>query len=383
MSTTLRRWGPGRWGPRRWGRAGLVLAGLLIGLLAAELISRALGGAEGDFLLAGAPSAGTAALIEPDPRTLWRLRPDAHTVAAGVEFRVDVRTNSLGLRGPEPGPPGPLRVLALGDSFTLGAQVPEDAVVSSRLADLLTTQHGRPVEVHNGGVDGFGTRQAIAQLERLAGPLRPQVTVLFFFLGNDPWENARFQQRRAELAAGGGGKKKAPPLLTGWLLTHSHLFSRLRATWSAWTGDVPESVRERYVEELQRFTTTPAPDGFWEQTGADLHDFDSTCRRLQQRCLLVLAPPAFVVAEQRAAVTFQAFGLDPATLDLGAPARQVESLRPPGLPVLDLTPALRAAADAGARPYFAYDGHWTAAGHDVAAQATAQALLPLLPGGRP
>ena len=49
-----------------------------------------------------------------------------------------------------------------------------------------------------------------------------------------------------------------------------------------------------------------------------------------------------------------------------------------GIPYLDLTAALRAAASAGDLVYFPDDGHWNAHGNDVAAGAGAQVIRPWL-----
>jgi hypothetical protein len=63
-------------------------------------------------------------------------------------------------------------------------------------------------------------------------------------------------------------------------------------------------------------------------------------------------------------------GMDDQGWDRGLVARRLEEIgRVLGLPVLDLTPALRR-ADRGllGGPYYIYDGHWNARGHRVAAE---------------
>ena len=45
------------------------------------------------------------------------------------------------------------------------------------------------------------------------------------------------------------------------------------------------------------------------------------------------------------------------------------------IPVLDLLPPMRDAAEAGRRLYFGVDVHWSAAGHEVAARSVAEFLI--------
>jgi len=361
-------------------RLALLVAGCVVALGLGEVLSRRLGGAQGDFLLAGGLSQGTASLIEPDPTLLWRLQRDAHATVAGLEFQTTVRTNDLGLRGPPMTAPAPgtVRVLVVGDSFTLGAQVAEEETMAARLQPLLAAEMSRPIEVYNGGVDGYGTRQETLRVEEVARPLSAKVVVLNLFLGNDLWENTRFEARRAEVTEGRGGRSKQPVGVADWLAGRSHLFARIRATWTAWTGRVPAATRQRYAQELALFTTAPVPDAVRDATADALRDHAATCTRMRLRCLVTLIPPAFAVATDRAAPTLRAFGLDPTTQDLDAPSRLVKQLMPASLPVVDLRPTLRAAAQTGTHLYFAYDGHWTADGHQVAADATADAVLQLI-----
>ena len=99
-----------------------------------------------------------------------------------LEYTTHLRFDDLGLRGggrraPDAGD-GPLRLLAVGDSFTLAAQVDEAEAWTTRLGALLTERGGRPVEVLNAGVDAYGTAQAAGRLDRLAEPTGADAALL-------------------------------------------------------------------------------------------------------------------------------------------------------------------------------------------------------------
>jgi hypothetical protein len=124
-----------------------------------------------------------------DPMAGWSYRPGATGEFVGprpypITYRSYVRINSLGLRGPElsRAPPGGLRVLALGDSWTSGLEVAENETYSAVAAGLLSQRLGVPVQVVNAGVRGYGTDQAwLFYRERLM-QLHPDV-VLYYYTG--------------------------------------------------------------------------------------------------------------------------------------------------------------------------------------------------------
>ena len=130
-----------------------------------------------------------------DPVLGWSFTPGARDEYVGprpfpVEFRTDVRINSLGLRGPEldPVPAGGLRVLVLGDSWVAGLEVPEDRTYSAVLADELTDRLGVPVQVVNAGVRGYGTDQVWLLYQERLRQLDPDL-VVYHTTGNDPEDN--------------------------------------------------------------------------------------------------------------------------------------------------------------------------------------------------
>ena len=57
--------------------------------------------------------------------------------------------------------------------------------------------------------------------------------------------------------------------------------------------------------------------------------------------------------------------------------RLAEFAKAQDIPLVDLLPALRKRSSA--RLYYEQDGHWTAAGHDVAARVTSERLFEILP----
>jgi len=119
----------------------------------------------------------------------WSYRPGATGEFIGprpfpITYRSYVRINSLGLRGPELAavPPGGVRVLALGDSWTSGLEVAENETYSAVAAGLLSQRLGVPVQVVNAGVRGYGTDQAWLFYRERLKQLHPDV-VLYYYTG--------------------------------------------------------------------------------------------------------------------------------------------------------------------------------------------------------
>ena len=100
------------------------------------------------------------------PRYFWTLRPNALLDELDSGF-LRVRTNSLGLRGPEipsPGPVEELRILCLGDSITFGLGLTEEDNWPHQVEQILARSPmlaGRPVIVANAGVPGWSSVQGM------------------------------------------------------------------------------------------------------------------------------------------------------------------------------------------------------------------------------
>ncbi len=101
-----------------------------------------------------------------------------------------VTYNERGLRDRPilPKAEGEFRILALGDSVTFGAGVPQHEIFTTRLEQLLPGRLHRPVRVINGGVGGYNTVQEVTYFKREGITLEPDL-VLLTYIGNDIEEN--------------------------------------------------------------------------------------------------------------------------------------------------------------------------------------------------
>lgn len=124
-----------------------------------------------------------------DPRLGHQHRANAQAVLMGV----DVRTNRLGIRGPEvvvPKSSNTFRVVLLGDSFTMGWGVPVERTFAALLERRLNVERppGSPstlrYEVINLGVGNFNSSQAVALLRRVGLSLAPDLILLEYFLND-------------------------------------------------------------------------------------------------------------------------------------------------------------------------------------------------------
>lgn len=141
--------------------------------------------------------------VEPDPQLGWRMRRNYRGENASH--------NSRGFRGAQEFEPRPTsrRIVAIGDSFTYGFGVGDDATYAERLGGLLHA------EVVNAGANGYGVDQALLMWEHEGRRLHPDTVVLGYVtddfhrnaLALVPWPKPRFRRG----AVRGGLVYEPPP----------------------------------------------------------------------------------------------------------------------------------------------------------------------------
>jgi lysophospholipase L1-like esterase len=318
--------------------------------------------------------------------------------------RVDI--NSRGLREREidyEKPANVRRVVVLGDSFVEGSEVQAEATLTRRLEALLSTGQGQTVQVVNAGVMAYGTGQEYLLLKHEALRYHPDLVVVVFFTGNDVADNSyRIDwqgelHRRPFFVITDRGELRQLPFQfeprqdEGWLERlhrESLLFGKLEtvelaklsppALAAGGSGHGDEVGDRLYVQNtlgvFSESSTGPWEEA-WQVTEALLEAMREQAAANGAGFLLVNAPTPFEVYPDHWDNLLRRYELPATGWDLDGPNRRLAAIAArQGIRYLDLRPALREAAAAGPRLYYRYDGHWTAAGHELAARTLAGAL---------
>lgn len=129
--------------------------------------------------------------------TFHELEPLQVTAVPGAGNQpVVVKTNSLGLRGPEladPKPPGVFRILCLGDETLLAAEIEEPETLTRRLEAELQQRSRIRIEVVNAGVPGYCPLLSYLQFRHRLEGLQPDLIVGHFDPG-DVFDDRRFRR---------------------------------------------------------------------------------------------------------------------------------------------------------------------------------------------
>ncbi|MGH7178565.1 MAG: SGNH/GDSL hydrolase family protein [Tepidisphaeraceae bacterium] len=211
-------------------RAAALALSLLAALLAGELLIRAV-----------APQQLQGQIFEWAPRGYLRNRANSVARNVGGERSVYYRFNAQHLRGGPIGD-GRVRVLILGDSFTMGWLIEEQNTFVSKLARRAQAEFGTGAfEFINAATGGWGTAEYLAMLEDSGDSFHPQVVVIFIGIADTlrasltPLYRLDDPQKLTVRATGyqpppGSRVKELIKSCPGylWLWEHSHLVQFLR-----------------------------------------------------------------------------------------------------------------------------------------------------------
>jgi len=299
-------------------------------------------------------------MYEIDEDAGYRLTPEFSGRLVRAGHVTNFSTNSLGLRGDEPGPKSGPRILALGDSFTWGWGVDQGEDWVHRLQEELARRSDLDeVETWNGGVNGYGTESALALLRRVGPELQPDLVLAGFF-ANDYTDNL-IGARNTYTVRNGYlfDEFSHRHLQESFLARESHLYRLLQVAW--------ETVRVRHLGGVphQRPVRNFSADDFAK--GADLsekwlREMHDESERLGARFAVVWLPAdVYALARRRAE-------------DIPLRADLQQRVADAGIPSMDLLPVVTSEQRI-AGLYLANDGHFSPRGHRVAARAIARWIL--------
>jgi hypothetical protein len=320
--------------------------------------------------------------FQADPYTGYRLKPSS---TGAFHNGIPARTNANGHRDrfvPQARQSGVPRVLVLGDSFTVGAGVAQEAAYPEVLEQLLSAAEDGPVEVINAGVGGWGPFHYAQYYEHYGRAFSPDLIMIGFFIGNDSFSelNDLGNARTAILGRRVSGDGASNPLTALKVLAvdHSHL-ARLMLN----RGPVGRDFRRRHcadftgdylgIQRTRLFNHRKASPDTRQRARTSIEQIARIARSGAADGIpvaVVLIPDENQLNEalQRELLS----GAERAEYDFAMPQRMLTELfAKEGIPVIDLLPAF----EQDPRCLYMNDTHWTEEGHALAGSVIYRSLL--------
>jgi len=349
------------------------------------------------------------------PDRFWK--PDAHLGSALIpgatgwwtqeehEFFVPVRINDAGRRDLDrtvEKPDGTFRVMLLGDSFVEALQVPIEQTFARGLEKKLSAAIARPVEVVSMGVSGYGTASEYLWYREVGRQFHPDVVLLSFYPGNDVRNNSPTLEptfrpvygadgsldhvNAGKVAEDGGGRRRglnrsvAYQYIRKLVLTRQPALAARLADWGLLKREAlrPVPMEEGVPVDYWVFASEPPTvwQDAWAHTEALLGAFrDAVTADGAKLVIMVVTAREQVYPDDWAQLQATYPAMRDQAWDLNGPERRVLSwCALNDVRCVALSPTFLAARDTSPRLHWHFDGHWTPAGHALAAETMTEAL---------
>lgn len=307
----------------------------------------------------------TVAFSVPVESLGFQNRPYSAGFKHTSEFSTHVRVNSKRLRGPEIDyvkPPKTFRALVLGDSFTLALQVEEAETFVNRLGAYLmeSSTSGTAVESINGGADGWSTVNEYLWFTTEGYRYDPDLLVLMYFDGNDPGENSdrivalepdgQIVPRQVEPVPLADLRLALSERSVAWNLLEFGMLAKLSPRTPAPAGSRAPDTRDLGDDRKERG---------WVLSESLLTQLRDECVRRGIALVVVNIPTESEVS-----------GKDTPSSGITVIGERI------GVTTIDLLDTFRARDSQTRRTlYFPINRHWTALGHELAAQTVVGELI--------
>ena len=281
------------------------------------------------------------------------------------EVQVQFRINSMGIRADREyqlkKPPGTIRIVGLGDSFTQGYEVDVTDTYLCRLEGMLSAR-GIAVEVINLGVSGHSNAEELLMLREFGFRFHPDVVIVSYFV-NDLDDNVRTGLYRLDgrdqlvraagefLPAVGIRDKLYSIWVYRWLAENSQLFAFCRERLS-------KIVKRRLVEKSLDGVESGIADDYPARLAAHLLDeIKHECAQRNVGFLLLDIPAS-------------------GSLESNLPVHKLQSIT--SEETVRTGPMLQAEGPDAYLYRRRGHSHWTPRAHEIAAELLADALIPVL-----
>ncbi len=361
------------------------------------------------------PFIGGPKLYRPDREIGFSLNPNLKSSQQRLAFIVPVTTNSLGLRGPEPGEKGSrFRIAVLGDSHIFGSGLRDEETLPARLETELNQLAGsKRFQVINAGSPAHNTVQELFQMRRLAPELQADLWIFALTPENDIQFNTAALQRQmtgsprrpvADIGAEGGltfdfsgperywrknaWRLQGTPANRPWY-ENTAVYLRGKIGWKSFGGSQESDPNIVFGRPFQaEFSAESSPAGIsastyerlwehaWLVTQRLIVEMKEEAERAGAKFTMLAMPADIQVMESKQeAVRKQFPSLE---LDLSRGNRELAEFGTAGaIPVFDVLTPLLAARDAGQSDlhYTLFDSHMKPLAHRIMAKALARKLL--------
>lgn len=361
-------------------RVGLLFMGLVVGSLLAEVVLRI-----------WTPSILADKAVRRSDRTYHHsLRASSSYIDRTPEYRVEIKTNSMGLRDDEyiASHENEFKIVMLGDSFVEGFGVPVESCLVHRLEERLNSMERRAAKyvVFNFGVAGYSPLLEYLVLRDKALLLEPQLVVLCYdmsdvqedvlYAGDAVFDSAGVPIRVNPTSPKFGNVGLFPRgALQTFLKDHSYLYSLV----SAWAQSLkPRPLFESGNINAGRFMHTVDSaserwDTYFKQSESYIKLIIEMLKKRSIPFVLSAHPMGHQVNEIEWAEGRKYWGLESRVYN-SAIMRSLEEFAERNVtPFLDMTDTFRRQSKGDL--YYPVDGHWTVRGNQVAADTLYQFLV--------
>lgn len=321
-----------------------------------------------------------------------RFVPQARGRQKTMEFDAGYEINSFGLRSPEIAltkPPGVKRLLVLGDSFTEGIGVQGHETFPSLLqATLDRTQSPGRWQVINGGVASYSPLLEYLFLKTRGLALDPDAVILALDL-SDVFDDIQYAAL-ARFDSQGNPMAVAPPAepapslarqvfvsVKDVLKRHTRTYNFVRRRVAMRMLAAPDMSGDITLDKYASLRGDPASldDESWSRTYEHLRRIRDLLHERNIPFWIAIYPYGLQISPREWSTGRLYWGFEADRVYTSRPQELLEAFgRGNGIPVINMVPDFQEASRRTFPLYFAFDGHWQPAGHQVAAASLHKAL---------